>query len=451
MALFIVGILLTGCQPPNETTEIADGESSIAQSTSESVEFLPIRFLEQARPSAMQGEKPQFLPIYKGEKLHLILGTVKLNEFTSTLAAFDLSGREVWRIDSTYGDKNPRPYKGRNVDSNKRQLHLLGGNTIADHDGDSIEDVYATSPKGSLKNHIAIISGGTGDVIVQSGASGQRRVDSPTAVYDSDGDGVNDFHFVSVENKTIESVSLSGVDLSPIATNSVKCHPDGRGSFRILNDNLPDETGDNIGELLIRQVVDGKVSWAVCDGATLERIRDLPKLRPTETNIRGFFLSVGKADFVWCSRTGAKSYDGNGFVECLRGEDGGTLWSREADSFGGHHRATQELDAKGKPEVHQKNENLLGKSAIVVPDKNGDGVVDLALCLSMDDQVPQRQRTIVLVSGKDGTSLVKHEFEGRNPGLNLSLIGKMDRSGEPLKIGINDRKDKKDQLMVIQF
>ena len=453
LTLCIVSLLLTGCLP--EVRKVATGQGESSQPTTGQDEYLPIRFLEHARPANAQGDHPHFLPIFQGKKLHLILGTVQLNEFTSTLAAYDLRGNEVWRIDSTYGARNPRPYQGRHAGNNERELHLLGGAIIADHDGDSVEDIYATAPKSSIKNHVAIISGASGKVIVQSEVNEKRRFDFPTAVCNLNGDSVNDFYFVSASGNRLESLSLSGSDLSSIATDSVE-FPGRR--VRLMIDKIPDETGDKVCELLVRCDLKDNQTWAVVNGMTLQAIRELPKMRSTEYQFRGFFLPVGdvdgkgETDFIACSRSGSNENHRDGYIKCFRGEDGSTLWSRSANSFGGHQQVVvDERDAPGQPTENQQNTNLLGQSGIVVPDQNGDGILELALCLSMDDQMPQRQRTIVIVSGKDGRTIGKHEFDGLDPGMILSLIGKTNLRDEPLKIGIKEMKDKKSRLMLIHF
>ena len=222
------------------------GVASLIKNEGVSISEFPLRKLDVDHGHRTDCRHDDFLAIRKNGKLHLIVGgSTDGKSAYNTLTAFDLSGNQVWTLLATYGFNNPRPYVGKSAKVNDRNLLLSSGSVIPDLNDDGVDDIYSSSGR-----HIALISGQTGDVIVQSKIHDNPNLTSPFAVYDLDLDGTDDLHFYSRGNGNHARVmSISGSDLTTLRDDPIELK--GRGLGLALSD-LPDESGDGIAELLLQ-------------------------------------------------------------------------------------------------------------------------------------------------------------------------------------------------------
>ena len=149
---------------------------------------------------------------------------------------------------------------------------------------------------------------------------------------------------------------------------------------------------------------------SVVDGKTLEVRRTLAEPDFNKISSSRFFLSLGDIDgdglgeFVICMRTGSKSNKHAGYMACYSGADASELWYLESEELGGPRqdrliRKNGELVPSGEYNIV----NQLGDYGAVIRDLNSDSTKEIVISLSYENAMPQRQRTLVVISGADGS------------------------------------------------
>lgn len=384
------------------------------------------------------------VPIYKDGRLKFISGGTKTDRaFNISFGAFNPAGDVAWEFSAKYGDQNPRPYTGKSIGMNDRNVPIKKATSIGDVNQDGIDDLYAMS--GTLDRHLVIISGADGKVIVQSEVDPKSSKAIPDDVVDLNNDGIKDYRFVTKQKSNYICTALSGKDLTEIGATSFQ--PDGHDQST-FSSCIPDQTGDGIREILLNvhsfQTDGGKKEQklVVIDGKSFKVIRSITESVSGNLQVAKGIQTIGDingdgvADFLTYSSRGANSNQGNGYVCVLDGSKGKNIWYLDGDDLGGPELELTSTPIRTKDTIVTRQvDNDLGEICEPVPDQNGDARQDFVIAVAIDPDMPLRH-TLLLISGADGSILKQHRLQQEAMSPVVIPLVHPESMDQPLTVGV---------------
>ncbi|GAB6164009.1 hypothetical protein JCM19992_00090 [Thermostilla marina] len=305
---------------------------------------------------------------------------------------------------------------------------------IPDVDGDAVPDLYCREAR--TEGTALLISGSSGSVIGRFAVEPRKpEYEVPKRCDDRDGDGVPDLLFG--KNRSSRIIVCSGKDLS-VLEQQEDVWPQAQGRFEWCLAVYHDDNGDGMPDILLRRLSADSFEYAVIDGKTWNVLRTFESPR---LSISGetFFVRTddldrdGAGDFVFACVAGGGS-DGNAsLLRAVSGNDGRVIWDVAGGAFGSGEKAIA-VDLKSGGRTPTAPDVRFGSTVVSLPDRNGDGVADLAAYTKAGG--PDADPAVLIISGATGdllATLATEDLDGR-PTLNMARLSAENASSAALAV-----------------